>query len=149
MKEITWRVPDQMAALFEQMAAHMPEVTLVCQEQQQHGIDENDDIGQRVANAIRELQQNNILRNPCDYTWIMVVIGDGVVKGMGAFRSPQSFMDYLHSVGIEHVPSRSTLSAWYGRVFGKYPNWEFTDTKDQREIMRRKNVGRLFLNAMK
>ena len=148
MKEITWRVPDQMAALFEQMAAHMPEVTLVCQEVKQHEEDGLGDIDYRFANAIKELQKNKVLRNPFDYTWIMVAIGDGAVKGMGAFRSPQSFMDYLHSVGIEHVPSRSTLSAWFNKVLGVYPHWEFTDTKDMREMARRKNVVKQFIKAI-
>lgn len=149
MKEITLRVPDDMVALFVQLAARMPEVEIV-----ECGAVSPDDDGlgdtdRRVAMALKTLQQNGALRNPFDYTWIMVAIGDGAVKGMGKFRSPQSFMDYLHQIGIERVPSRSTLSAWYNKVLGVYPDWEFTDTKDQQEIIRRKNVVRQFLSAMR
>ena len=149
MKQVTLRVPDDMVALFEQLAARMPEVEIVEREELPLVDDGLSDIDRRVALAIQVLIKNGALRNPFDYTWIMVAIGDGVVKGMGAFRSPQSFMDYLNGLGVEHVPSRSTLSAWYNKVLGTYPNWEFTDTHDPQEILRRKNVVRQFLSAMR
>ena len=149
MKQVTLRVPDDMVALIEQLAARMPEVEIV--ERKELSLDDDvlGDTDRRVAMAMKTLQQNSALRNPYDYTWIMVAIGDGAVKGMGAFRSPQSFMDYLRGIGVEQVPCRSTLSAWYNRVLGKYPDWEFTDTEDPLEILRRKNVVRQFLSAMR
>lgn len=149
MTEITLRVTDQLAALIESLAAHMPEVEIVKREEQPQGYDGLSDIDHRVALAISVLQRNGALRNLYDYTWIMVAIGDGMIEELGAFRSPQSFMDYLHGLGIKNVPSRSTLSAWYGRVLGKYPDWEFTDTSDPKEILRRKNVFRQFLCAIR
>ena len=149
MKQVTLRVPDDMVTLIEQLAARMPEVEIVSREEIQPCDKGLGDMERRVALAIQVLQKNGALRSPFDYTWIMVAIGDGVVKGMGRFRSPQSFMDYLRGLGVEYVPSRSTLSAWYNRVLGTYPDWEFTDTKDQQEILRRKNVVRQFLNAMR
>ena len=149
MKQVTLRVPDDMVTLIEQLAARMPEVEIVSREEIQSCDEGLGDMERRVALAIQVLQKNGALRSPFDYTWIMVAIGDGVVKGMGRFRSPQSFMDYLRGLGVEHVPSRSTLSAWYNRVLGTYPDWEFTDTKDQQEILRRKNVVRQFLSAMR
>ena len=57
-------------------------------------------------------------------------------------------MDYLTSLGIERVPSRTTLSTWYGRVLGTYPDWEFTDTEDPQEILRRKNVVRQLISIL-
>lgn len=149
MKMITLRVPDQMVALIEELASHMPEVEVVKFEEQPLDDDGLSDIDHRVALAMSVLQRNGAFRNPYDYTWIMVAIGDGMIEGLGAFRSPQSFMNYLHGLGVKNVPSRSTLSAWYGRVFGKYPDWEFTDTTDPTEILRRKNVFRQFLSAMR
>ena len=149
MKQVTLRVPDDMVALIEQLAARMPEVEIVSRVEILPCDEGLGDMERRVALAMQVLQKNGALRSPFDYTWIMVAIGDGVVKGMGRFRSPQSFMDYLRGLGVEHVPSRSTLSAWYNRVLGTYPDWEFTDTKDQQEILRRKNVVRQFLSAMR
>ena len=149
MKQVTLRVPDDMVALIVQLAARMPEVEIVEREEQSLDGDGLGDIDRRMASAMGTLQTNGALRNPYDFTWIMVAIGDGVVKGMGAFRSPQSFMDYLHGLGVEHVPSRSTLSAWFNKVLGTYPDWEFVDTQDPLEILRRKNVVRQFLCAMR
>ena len=149
MTEITLRVPDQMVALIENLVGHMPEVEIVQREEQPFDDDGLSDIDRRVALAMSVLQRNGALRNPYDYTWIMVAIGDGMIEGLGAFRSPQSFMNYLYGIGVKNVPSRSTLSAWYGRVLGKYPDWEFTDTTDPTEILRRKNVFRQFQSAMR
>ena len=78
----------------------------------------------------------------------MVGIGDGAVKGLGGFKSPQRFMDYLKSLGVEHVPSRTTLSTWFGKVYGVYPNWKFVDTDDPHEILRRKNVVSQLISAL-
>lgn len=148
MKKIKLLVPDDMEALIKNLVAHMPEVEILADDEETQDDGGLNDIDRRVALAMNVLQQNGALRNPYDYTWIMVAIGDGMVDGLGAFRSPQSFMNYLHSIGIEHVPSRSTLSLWYGRVLGTYPNWEFTDTQDPTEILRRKNVFKQFQSAM-
>lgn len=149
MTEITLRVPDQMAALIDNLAEYMPEVEIVAREEQPLDDDGLTDIDRRVALAMSVLQRNGALRNLYDYTWIMVAIGDGMIEELGAFRSPQSFMNYLRGLGIKNVPSRSTLSAWYGRVLGKYPDWEFTDTTDPKEILRRKNVFRQFQSALR
>ena len=107
-----------------------------------------DDIGGRMSHALKMLEQDGTIRHKYDYTWIMVAIGDGAVKGMSAFRSPQSFMDYLQSLGVESVPSRTTISTWYNRVVGRFPDWKFTDTKDPREIIRRKNVVKRLICAL-
>jgi hypothetical protein len=149
MTEITLRVPDQMAALIDNLAEYMPEVEIVAREEQPLDDDGLTDIDRRVALAMSVLQRNGALRNLYDYTWIMVAIGDGMIEGLGAFRSPQSFMNYLRGLGVKNIPSRTTLSTWYGRVLGKYPDWEFTDTTDPKEILRRKNVFRQFQSALR
>ena len=148
MKKIILRVPDNMVALIENLVSHMPEVEIVNSMDDLGDGSGLSDIDKRVALAMRIIQRNGVLRNPYDFTWIMVAIGDGMVEGLGGFRSPQSFMKYMRGLGVENVPSRSTLSAWYGKVLGQYPNWEFLDTQDPTEILRRKNVFRQFLSAM-
>lgn len=140
MKEITIRVPDSMVPFMEELVKHISEVEIVSLEES--GQYELDEINRRMAFALSKLLANKAIRFKYDYTWIMVAIGDGAIKGLGAFKSPQSFMDYLKSVGVENVPSRTTLSTWFGRVLGTYPNWEFIDTQDPQEILRRKNVVR-------
>lgn len=146
MKEITFRVSDEMVALLEEWVKHIPEMEIVAQkESQDYGLGEMD---RKMALALETLRQNNTIRRLYDYTWIMVAIGDGAIEGLGAFKSPQSFMDYLSSLGVEHIPSRTTLSTFYNKVLGTYPNWEFTDTDDPQEILRRKNVVRQLISAL-
>ena len=146
MKEITFRVPDELAKLLEEWVKHIPEMEIVCrQESTDYGLG---DMDYRMALALETLRQNNTIRRLYDYTWIMVAIGDGAIKGLGGFKSPQSFMDYLSSLGVERIPSRTTLSTFYNKVLGTYPDWEFTDTEDPQEILRRKNVVKQLISAL-
>ena len=141
MKEITLRVPDSMVPLIEEWVKHIPEIELASLEES--GVYEIDEINRRMALALKILKENRAIRYSYDYTWIMVAIGDGVVNGLSGFRSPKSFIEYLINLGVKSVPSRSTVSTWFGRVIGKYPDWEFTDTKDPNEIMRRQLLSAL------
>ena len=138
MKQITLRVPDDMAQMIEEWAERIPEMEVVKTRSSLY--QDEDDIEQRLAAAINTLLTKKIIRHIYDYTWIMIAISEGVIEGLGGFRSPQSFMDYLHGLGIESVPSRTTLSTWLGKVDGMYPDWVFTDTEDPQEVFRRKNV---------
>ncbi len=146
MKEITLRVPESMVPLIEEWVRHIPEIELASLEES--GAYETDEINRRISLALKILKENRAIRYGYDYTWIMVAIGDGVVNGLSGFRSPKSFIEYLINLGVKSVPSRSTVSTWFGRVIGKYPDWEFTDTKDPNEIMRRKNIVRQLLSAL-
>ena len=146
MKEITLRVPASMVPLIEEWVKHIPEIELASLEES--GVYETDEINRRISLALKILKENRAIRYGYDYTWIMVAIGDGVVNGLSGFRSPKSFIEYLINLGVKSVPSRSTVSTWFGRVIGKYPDWEFTDTKDPNEIMRRKNIVRQLLSAL-
>lgn len=146
MQEITLRVPESMVPLIEEWVKHIPEIELASLEES--GVYEIDEINRRMALALKILKENRAIRYGYDYTWIMVAIGDGVVNGLSGFRSPKSFIEYLINLGVKSVPSRSTVSTWFGRVIGKYPYWEFTDTKDPNEIMRRKNIVRQLLSAL-
>lgn len=146
MQEITLRVPESLVPLIEEWVRHIPEIELASLEES--GAYETDEINRRMALALKILKANRAIRYGYDYTWIMVAIGDGVVNGLSGFRSPKSFIEYLINLGVKSVPSRSTVSTWFGRVIGKYPDWEFTDTKDPNEIMRRKNIVRQLLSAL-
>ena len=146
MKQVVLRIEDSAFERFMGIVSLCPQVEVVSQDEIPDY--SPDEITQKVAFAIKTLQRNKAIRHLYDYTWIMVGIGDGVVEGMGSFGSPQRFMDYLESIGVERVPSRTTISTWFGRVIGKYPDWEFVDTQDPQEIQRRKNVVRQFIGAL-
>ena len=135
-----------MVPLLEEWVKHIPEIEVVSL--RESGEYEEDELNRRMALALRMMKENGAIRYGYDYTWIMVGIGDGAVEGLGAFRSPQRFMDYQEGLGVEKVPSRTSLSTWYGRVLGRYPDWTFTDTGDPQEILRRKNVVKQLVSAL-
>ena len=146
MKEITIRVPDDMAQLLVEWVKHIPEMEIVCHEEStDYGLG---DMDKQMALALEVLKQNKTIRHLYDYTWIMVAICDGAIKGIGSFRSPQSFIDYLKGLGIEKVPSRSLIGSFLDKVLGTYPDWVFVDTEDPREILRRKNVVRQLISVL-
>ena len=146
MKEITLRVPDDMAQMIEFWVERIPEMEIVSrQDSTEYGLDE---MNRRMACALSTLLANGAIRFNYDYTWIMVAINDGAINGLGGFRSPQRFMDYLKELGVEHVPSRTTLSTYFNKVIGSYPNWEFIDTQDPQEILRRKNIINQLISAL-
>ena len=146
MKEITIRVPNDMAQLLVEWVKHIPEMEIVCHEEStDYGLG---DMDKQLALALEVLKQNKTIRYLYDYTWIMVAINDGSIKGIGSFRSPQSFIDYLKGLGIEKVPSRSLISSFLDKVLGTYPDWVFVDTEDPREKLRRKNVVRQLISAL-
>lgn len=146
MKELIIRVPDDMAHLIEEWAKHIPEMVLVSREEAEPI--ELGDIDLRMNMALQTLKQRGVIRYVYDYTWIMLAISEGAVRGMNGFRSPQSFIDYLKRLGVERIPSRSTLSEWNNKVIGVYPRWEFTDTVDNQEICRRKSVVKQLISVM-
>ena len=146
MKEITLRVPDELAQLIEEWAEHIPEMEVVKRGHSLYHDDE--DIGKKLAAAIDKLKQEGVLLHIYDYTWIMVAIAEGVIEGLGAFRSAQTFKDYLERIGVCPLPSRSTLNTFSNRVDGYYPDWVFSDVDDESECLRRKDVVNRLLEAL-
>ena len=148
MKELLLRVPNEMVSLFKNLAAYMPEVEIEEVSEELSGNSIPDDTDQRMAMALDAIRHNGAIRYLYDYTWIMVAAGNHAIPSLGAFSSVQSFIDFLCSHGVKHLPSRSAISDWNNKVVGTYPRWTFTDTEDVLEIQRRKNVVRQFINAL-
>ncbi len=145
MKEITISVPDDMVQLIVEWTKHIPEIEIVEQkEATEYSLDVTD---RRMAFTMQTLKNNGAIRFSYDYAWIMAALGDGVLKDLKGFSSPQKFIDYLRNIGAERVPCRSTLSEYYNTVYGTFPDWKFTDTNDPQEVLRRKNIVRQFLSA--
>ena len=106
--------------------------------------DDAPDEPKRVRRAIDTLQQEKVLKNLYDYTWVMEAMNQ--TKGMPSFSTPQSFIDYLEAIGIERRPSTDTISTKLNKMTGKFPNWQFADC-DSTEALRRINVGKRFVSA--
>ena len=150
MRTIVLNVPDNMAQLIEEWAKHIPDMEVV---KNKRSLGQRlDDADLRMKFVFKKLKTDGVLQHSYDYTWIMVAMCDGVIEGVGGFRSAQSFMDYLKGLGISPIPSRSTLNTFSRRVVGRYPKWEFADTDDAFETNRRIGIVKhliLALNELK
>ena len=101
----------------------------------------------RIARSIEMLRQEGELKHLYDITWVM--IGMNGTSDLPSFDTPTSFLDYMIRIGVKKgLPTRSTISKYYDRAHGEYPNLTFTDA-DGQEAIRRNNVIKRFLNLVK
>ena len=108
---------------------------------------ENENVNDKIARSIETLRQEGELKHLYDITWVM--IGMNATPELPSFDTPSSFLDYMVRLGVKKgLPSRSTISKYYDKAFGEYPNLTFTDA-DGNETKRRNNVIKRFLNLMK
>lgn len=96
-----------------------------------------------VKSVLSQMKAEGMIENLYDYTWVMGVMND--TEGLPHFDSPSSFIKYLTGLGIENLPSESTIKKEYGKMLGKFPEWTFIG-KDKTESDRRINVAKRFLN---
>lgn len=100
-------------------------------------------IGERIKKAVNTMKSEKLLEHAYDYTFIMTIMND--TADMPIFDSPNSFLTYLASLGIDGLPGDSSIKKEYGRMTGKFPDWKFIG-KDKTESDRRINIGKRFLN---
>ena len=71
MKEITIRVPDDMAQLLVEWVKHIPEMEIVCHEEStDYGLG---DMDRRMALALEVLKQNHISTITLGLWWLSVM----------------------------------------------------------------------------
>jgi len=146
MKEITLRVPEEVAPHIEALAKRMPEVEI---ERTVEIQDANSVYDLAFKSAISELQYYKVFKQPRDYAWIMVGIEQDLENDLLSFSSTRSFVAYLHILGLGGVPSNTCLYNATQLVTGVYPDWVFLDDVDVSEERRRKEVFQLFLVAFR
>ena len=100
-------------------------------------------IGERIKKAVNTMKSEKLLEHAYDYTFIMTLMND--TADMPSFDSPNSFLTYLASLGIDNLPGDSSIKKEYGRMTGRFPDWIFIG-KDKTESDRRVNIGKRFLN---
>ena len=113
----------------------------------QESMDVMDDRDACMRYAINTLRHNKVFRYSFDYAWIMMAMGQKVIDDFEAFHSHQDYIDYLTELGIEQVPSRSTIFNICNITLNDYPEWEFLDAPAPSEALRRKNLIKQFLSA--
>ena len=109
-------------------------------------IAENKDLDAKVYNALATLKKEGEIVHLYDFTWPMIAMNED--KDLPSFDTPTSYLNYMKKVGIKNLPSRSTISKYYDRARGQFPNCTFDDA-DTTETIRRNNVGKRFINLVK
>ena len=146
MKEITLRVPEEVAPHIEALAKRMPEVEI---ERTVEIQDANSIYDLAFRSAIDELRHLKVLKQPRDFAWIMMGIEQDLENDLCSFTSTRSFIAYMSIIGVWGLPSNTTLYNATKLVTGVYPEWIFLDDVDVSEERRRKEVFQLFLVAFR
>lgn len=106
----------------------------------------NKDIDSKVYYAIETLKKEGEIVHLYDFTWPMIAMNED--KDLPSFDTPTSYLGYMRKIGIKNLPSRSTISKYYDKARGQFPNCTFDDA-DTTEATRRNNVGKRFINMVK
>ena len=148
MKKVTIVVPDDKMALVEELVKAITDMEIV----------EVKDMGsteefqrktpkERLDFAIHAIvEEKGLLANRYDFAWLYAAIQEELLKGIKMFHSVDSFRQYLINIGIQNVPSNSTISDRFGCLHHKYPDWAFSDNCDTKETQRRINIAKRFLS---
>jgi hypothetical protein len=96
-----------------------------------------------IKEVIQQLKAEEVIAHLYDYTWVMLAMND--TKGLPSFDSPQSFVTFLSTLGLDNLPSESSIKKKNEKVVGVFPDLIFIDA-DKTEGDRRVNVGKRFLN---
>ncbi len=104
--------------------------------------EDTDSTERRVKHCIDVLQKEGELKHLYDYTWVMEVMNQ--TDGLPNFKTTNSFISYVASLGVERLPSEDSIQAKQSKFSGSFPNWEFIDC-DTTEANRRINVAKRFI----
>ena len=96
-----------------------------------------------IKDVILQLKAEKVIAHLYDYTWVMLAMND--TKGLPSFDSPQSFVTFLNTLGLDNLPSESSIKKKNEKVVGVFPDLIFIDA-DKTGGDRRVNVGKRFLN---
>lgn len=109
---------------------------------------EESDVDVCFMKAIKELQDDRVIRNQYDYAFIYLAIREGAINEIDAFYSVKCFVDYLRDLGINNPPSKNSISNICTHTQGEFPEWLFLDEKvDVQEERRRRNIVNRFSSA--
>ena len=144
MAKFIIRVNDDAADFFNQLMSHLAIAEVV-------GFDYDDDTQEVrdrcVLHALCELRENYVFCKKSDYAYIMQAANEGVLKELPIFDTPQKYLNYLKALGWSDLPGLTTIYDARTPLSGKYPDWSFSDTDDETEALRRKNVVVQFRSA--
>lgn len=147
MKKVTMMVPDNRMALLEELVRAVIGMEVV-EIKDVEGIEEfqRKSPMERFDFALSAIvAEKGMMVNRYDFAWIYSAVREGGVKGIKMFSSVDSFRKHLKEIGVQNVPSNSTVSDKVICQSNPYPNWKFPDC-DLTEAQRRINVVKRFLS---
>ncbi len=107
---------------------------------------DNEGLNAKICSAMNTLKKEGEIVHLYDFTWPMIAMnGD---EDLPHFDTPTSYLEYMKKIGIKNLPSRSTVSKYYDKARGQFPNCTYDDA-DTTETIRRNNVGRRFIKLVK
>jgi len=145
LTELTIKVPAAVAQEVRMLAEKM--AGMAC------GMDDDcveiDEANRCAAAAIRTMRNEGVIQAPRDYVWIMTLMNQHVLADFDGYFTGLSFVKFLRAIGVEDVPSKSTVYNHADVVEGKFPQWEYRDRPDRTEAIRRTNVAKRFVTAFR
>ena len=145
MKTVVLRIEDSAFENFKALIRLCPSIEIA---EEYSELEVRKDFDICMAEALRTLRNNKVLRKPSDYTYIMQAVNEKKIPNAPYFLTPDVFLGYLKDLGFKEVPGRSTIYDTKNGIKGEYPKWMFNDPKiDDIETLRRNNVARQFLSA--
>jgi ASC-1-like (ASCH) protein len=141
MRKVTIMVPDDKMALLEELVKAIFDMEIV-------EVKEVDSIEEFQRKSPMErfdfalsaiVTEKGVIIKRYDFAWIYSVVQEGSVKDIDMFSSVKSFRQHLFNIGIDNVPSNSTISDRLAHKRNRFPSWEFSDC-DITEAQRRINV---------
>ena len=100
-------------------------------------------VERKIRAAISAMQEEKLFRHAYDYAWIMLVMNQ--TAGLPYFDSASSYRTFLVRIGVDDLPSLSSVEKKVATACRQHPSWTFTDTADTNETRRRNNVASRFL----
>ena len=143
--EITVKVPAEVAPEIRALAEKLAKMHVAGSDEAELPLERLDWC---MAQAINELIKDKVIRSSRDYTYIMMIMNEEVVKGLPFFYSPMEFIAYLKALDFDSLPGKTTLYDTVNKTRGRYPNWFFDDNPKDMERMRRINIAKQFLSAL-
>lgn len=145
MKEVRLNIADESCQTIVNVLLLCKGVDVVSIDEEELSTDEQ--VAACVAKAIVTVRRNNGGMSACDFTMIYAAMNQYVIDDIEGFRSPRAYLDYLRLAGVGDLPHRATIAKYNSMVEGVFPDWEFSDTEEPHEILRRINIVKQFNSA--
>lgn len=144
MRQIIVNIQDSAYECVVGMLNLCQQVEVVSTEEMQGALN---DVDECFVKAIKELQEDKVIRNQYDYAFIYMAIREGIISEMDPFHSIRGYVEYLRGLGISNPPSKNAVSNICKGTEGEFPDWIYDEDLDANEERRRRIIVTRFSSA--